>query len=634
MSRFTCGGHLRVAIVGLGPKGLFALERLLHHARREGAALDVDVFEPHPVPAAGPVYDPGQPAYLLMNFAADQLDMWCADNACVATSERLDFVAWRRRSPASDEIRSSGCDVTGSAELDEARYPPRAQVGRYLAEGLELLRSRLPAGTRVTLRPLAVDAVCRSGASWKVVGADRSTREYEEVLVATGHRAPSWPDGGWEHAAPLVPAVFPISRRLSHDAVAPGSAVAVRGFALTFIDAALALTEGRGGTFASDGHPYRLRYVPSPSGEEPAVIRPFSRSGRPMLAKPQPALAAGVPSFADIARSGREQIHVLPVGFSLDEDLVAILAATAGACLIAAGARRCGGEPLPAADVARDPIAAAHGREASRQSQSPAADLARNRITAAHDPEASGESQSPAADDAWRWLAAAACGAAPPFAHGSAIELERSLAVGAGLRSPDLQWALGECWRGVYPALVERLAHGGLAASQWPAFHRLAAQMERIAFGPPPENAAKLLALVAAGRVDLTHVTGGFISTDAGVTTLRSPLGSCAVDVVVNAVLAEPGARGSDGGLLGSLVRDGHARIAPAQRGLEVSSDLSVIARDGRESRGLAAIGRPTEGSVIGNDTLSRRLHPHADGWARRVARRAAVDVDVPREAA
>jgi hypothetical protein len=37
---------------------------------------------------------------------------------------------------------------------------------------------------------------------------------------------------------------------------------------------------------------------------------------------------------------------------------------------------------------------------------------------------------------------------------------------------------------------------------------------------------------------------------------------------------------------------------------------------------GLAAIGRPTEDSVIGNDTLSRTLHPLADRWARRVLER------------
>ncbi len=83
-----------------------------------------------------------------------------------------------------------------------------------------------------------------------------------------------------------------------------------------------------------------------------------------------------------------------------------------------------------------------------------------------------------------------------------------------------------------------------------------------------------------------------------------------------------PGALGH-GGLLAGLVADGHARIAPGRRGLDVAGDGSCRARDGAISAGLAAVGRPTEDSVIGNDTLARGLHPHADRWARRVARRA-----------
>ena len=89
---------LRVAILGVGPKGLFALERLLHHAHRAGPAarLQVDLFEPHPAPGAGPVYDPDQPAYLRMNVAASTLNMWGDATRAVSAGERLSFVDWRR----------------------------------------------------------------------------------------------------------------------------------------------------------------------------------------------------------------------------------------------------------------------------------------------------------------------------------------------------------------------------------------------------------------------------------------------------------------------------------------------------------------------------------------------------------
>ena len=175
-------------------------------------------------------------------------------------------------------------------------------------------------------------------------------------------------------------------------------------------------------------------------------------------------------------------------------------------------------------------------------------------------------------------------------------EIERSLAIGAGLAPPDTNWALGHAWRELYPAIVESLGGRALGDEAWPAFARLAARMERLAFGPSPENAAKLLALIDSGRVDLRHVHGG---------PIRSP-----VDAEIDTVLPGPQSRAP---VLDQLVQDGHVHVASGRRG--ITTDV-----DGSCAPGLAVIGRPTEDWVIGNDTLNRALHPQVDRWARRVA--------------
>ena len=141
---------MRVAIVGLGPKGLYALERLLDHARGLDPAsrLAIDVFEPHPVPGAGPVYDPSQPEYLLMNFAAAHVDMWWPGSGVVSPGERRTYVEWSGTNPSA--------------------YPSRADVGRYLADGLDRLRRRIPAGVSFRLHRSAVAAVSARGRHWAV----------------------------------------------------------------------------------------------------------------------------------------------------------------------------------------------------------------------------------------------------------------------------------------------------------------------------------------------------------------------------------------------------------------------------------------------------------------------------------
>ena len=556
----------RIAIVGFGPKGLFALERLLHYASGGGspASLKIDLFEPHPVLAAGPVYDPRQPRYLRMNFAAEQVDMWPASTRAVPAREALSFSAWR--------------DSQETPEREE--YPPRAQVGRYLAAGFDTLLAHAPAGVEIELRPASVRAIRREPSGWRIATCDPAAKDpkhdmatartrttYDEVLVAVGHQ-PRWTQGldvAWPHHAPLVPSVFPVKRRLGpepdrpsrlsreiREGIAPGSIVAVRGFALTFIDAALALTEGRGGSFSETAHPYRLAY--SPANGEAAAIVPFSRSGRPMLAKPSPRQAANSPALEAIAEPGRRRVLALADGFSVERDLIAIVDAVAEESLIAAA----------------------------------------------------GADRAPA--------------------EGPTAELERSLAIAVGEERPDMQWALGHAWRAVYPAIVARLGGDGIVTSEWPRFRVLAARMERVAFGPPVVNAAKLLALIDAGRVDVSHLRGE-ITSDFSETSITSAAGRREVDVVVDAVLPGPGAIGLRSELLEQLVADGHARIAPRRRGLEVNEEAACIGADGNHSPGLAAIGRPTEDSVIGNDTLSRTLHPNADRWARGVAERCAETV-------
>ena len=520
---------MRIAIVGFGPKGLFALERLLDHAAAlpPQARLEIDLYEPDPNPGAGPNYAPDQPAYLRMNFAAELIDMWWPDSRAVPRSAQRPFVRWR----------SAG---SGAG----AAYPPRAEVGEYLSAGFESLLRYAPLSVTVRLRETAVDAVRARGDAWDVYVADGVAGTYDEVLLATGHQPP----------APGAAGVFPVARWLTPDRIAPGARVAIRGFGLTFIDAALALTEGRGSSFRATGHPYRLSY--EPGADAVALIVPFSRTGRPVLAKPGTEITVDAPELGTIAARERAVISSLAGDVALQEDLLPILARASDASLLAVGH--------------------AHG------------------------------------EDSLAWFTAAAAGRRADSGLSPLQEIERSLAVGAGLSPPDLLWAVGHTWRALYPAIVARLGDGGLRAQDWPAFHRLAAELERVAFGPSPFNAAKLVALVEAGVVDLARVAGG--SPEEG-----SP------DVVVDAVLPGPGVLPGRNALLDGLIADGHARTVTGRRGLDVDADGSCRSRDGSASIGLAAIGRPTEDAVIGNDTLSRTLHPLSDRWARRVVGRASA---------
>lgn len=552
-------GHakpLRVAIAGLGPKGLFALERLFAAiADDEGPRpVELDLFEPHPAPGAGPVYDPSQPSYLRMNLAAHGVDVWGRPNHSLPSDSQLNFVAWRER-------------TAGEGATEE--YPPRAQVGEYLNWCFERLIAHPPAAVALTLHREALDAVASTPDGWRV-DAGESTAIYDEILLCVGHQSGDAESMALHEPvnATLVAAVFPVEQWASSDQVPTGSSVAVRGFGLSFLDAALALTEGRGGIFERlDPRGWRLHY--RRSGTEPAAILPYSRTGKTMLAKP--VGVAEDDELGAIGRAGAALVGTLS-GSGAAVELVEIVAGTASAYLSAAGP---GGNP------------------AELRAQAAA------------------------------WIATPDDGPAPG-SNDVAAAIERSLRIGAGEQAPDLNWALARAWLALLPEIVDHLGGGALDQAGWVVFRELARKMERIAFGPPPINAAKLLALIDAGIVDLGHLRRGELVDGDGATALRSPAAKppVLVDAVIDAVMPAPGVLGSHAGLYAPLIATGLAHVRDGRRGVEVADDGSCLAACGQPAGGLATIGRPTEDSVIDNDTLNRDRHPHPRLWAERVAKR------------
>ncbi|QGU00911.1 Diaminopimelate decarboxylase [Corynebacterium kalinowskii] len=246
---------MKIAIVGGGPRGLWATEELMNLAWQRGLALDVTVFDAGGVKA----YDPNQPDYWLLNAPAE-----------IVESTTL----------------GSFNEYTGNTE----KYPARAQVGKFLAKSWDTL----PVPPECTLNRVA-----------RLVADPRElTSTYDHVLDVTGHET-SWPGE--------MPDALKVYPHGSLDQVMPGSTVAIRGTALTFIDAVLDLTLGRGGHI-KDG-------LYHPSGYEPAQIIPVNRSGRFMNVKPDVS-----PNVDDVV----DRFGAAVLAATTTEEIVATLQAAAG----------------------------------------------------------------------------------------------------------------------------------------------------------------------------------------------------------------------------------------------------------------------------------------------------------------
>jgi FAD-NAD(P)-binding len=279
-----------VAIIGLGPKGFCCLERLL--AEFIVCPLDrplyIHIFNRSATFGASPIYDPALPEYILVNISVGEIDLWTAEDPPAVGGRGPNFLSWYR------ERFQPQTPLTG----DE--YLSRAVVGHYLTEGFHRIHDHLPQGVTLSCHVGEVVDIRPHQTGYQLEFASNSSpTEYifaEKIMLSTGHsqlvpgtEESQYHDFAIRHArARFIPFVYPVVETMRQ--IPAGANVAMKGIGLTFIDAFLQLTEGRGGCFQRTAQ-HGLVY--HPCGKEPHSILPFSRTGLPMTPK-----ACDLPQFA------------------------------------------------------------------------------------------------------------------------------------------------------------------------------------------------------------------------------------------------------------------------------------------------------------------------------------------------
>ena len=531
---------LRVVIVGGGPRGLWALQSLLRSLDQAPPTqpVAVTVIEPHEHPGAGWVYDPDGPSALRMNLASRHID---------ASGGERSFLDW-----AADR----------GEPVDGESFVPRATVGRYLADCFRRTCDAAPSGVSVSVRCDRVLRCVRSADVWQLRLASGDRLPADELLLAIGHAASGPVDG----AAADVSGIYPVDDRLSEERVPVGSRVALRGFALTGIDAILALTEGRGGRFVEqDG---TLTY--EPSGREPSCILPFSRTGQPMAVKPSQAVNERRGADLIWARL-RAEIDEAPATVAVIRSLAVDAAA------------------------ARYKLDRHHQRK-------PTGTLWQSLL---------GRLNSPGA-----------CDSVP-------ADWQRSLDVAAGREPIDLDQSLGAAWRMLYPSIVNAVGFGRLPSGEVAAFREMATRFERLAFGPPAASVERVLALVRAGFVSFDQAAGPTVGRTSSGWQIGEAAADCLVDArIAPPGLTLPPDGTDDQGhgvresLLATLASRGTIAVDPHWDAVRTEPDATA-------GPNLAIVGRATEGWILGHDTLQRSMHDQIPRWADRVAARSVAMASV-----
>ncbi|MDY5839941.1 MAG: FAD/NAD(P)-binding protein [Corynebacterium camporealensis] len=327
-----------IALVGLGPRGVSTLERLI--AYLNSATEHPDQLELHLIDDAqhggGKIWDINQTKVLCMNTFAHGMTLFSEPGATVNAPvvegptiyewvqlllDRTDNIAQPKLDYVADHPLDKGVvDEFGRHYLESVRpesYPLRALYGHYLQWFFRSILSDVPEWVEVTEHFARATELSDEGDHDVISLNNGKTITADATIAVTGWQNQGYtgqedwirktmnshPDLRW------IRADNPIDQDI--DGIRDNEEVLVRGLGMGFFDVAILCTQGRGGQFVEDdSKPWGLRY--EGTGKEPTFYA-SSRRGYPFMPQsddrglPQPA---GIPRLRETVAelSDREAI--------------------------------------------------------------------------------------------------------------------------------------------------------------------------------------------------------------------------------------------------------------------------------------------------------------------------------------
>ncbi|MFI8378201.1 FAD/NAD(P)-binding protein [Leeuwenhoekiella sp. NPDC079379] len=262
--------NFNIGVVGFGPKGFYGFERLIAtlHEQPEIPNVTIHLFNESEAFATGWVYDINQPDYLLMNYPNKYISL----NPISSPDPILpicSFSEWRSK------------ETGNSVAFEDIQIAPRKDVGLYLSHYFKQICSLSNSNIAVEKHVAKVEFIEEKDSNYLLHTKNKLLENiaFDALLITTGHSpAISSKLQSAEADEFTIPFVYPFTEKLKH--IQSQSSVAIKGIGLTAIDTILGMTEGRSGYFKAI-NTNQLTYLKS--GLEPKVILPFSRSAVPII---------------------------------------------------------------------------------------------------------------------------------------------------------------------------------------------------------------------------------------------------------------------------------------------------------------------------------------------------------------
>ncbi|MBF8150680.1 FAD/NAD(P)-binding protein [Winogradskyella sp. F6397] len=562
----------QLAIIGMGPRGLYALENLLIELSKTDTPIDIHVYDANSSPGTGNVWDQTQPDSNWINIT---------ERALIGIKKRPK-IAYGDITIEAFPSYHDWCQFSQNKKEPDA-FPARNKLGNYLNERYRSLEIALTTLESFKYRNAEVQNINLKSQKLYIDTANHSW-QCDDLLLTIGHQPTALSDQmkAWQSFAhsfkslSLFKDPYPITQFKSIKNQSTIN-IGIRGFGLAMIDVMRYLTINNFGNFkvikqdTFETIYYKVR-------EQQVKLVPFSLDGLPLVPKPlNESIDLWYQPTAEELDCFKSEIEAVSQQSTATDSI----------------------------DFLTDPIA-------------------KITVRIFLDLKDKGISHSLSKAELktliLNWLNAE--NFSHPLIQDSSIStynlIQNYIDMALGAIPVSLDFCIGQVWRHCQPSLYEAFSHAKVNDDIIEQVIGLDEHSKRYSYGPPIKSMQQLLALVDADVLSLDFVDDPEIELTAeGWNFTNADKESITCSTMINSVLDAPKLLDVTSPLIKNLLQNDLIQPIHSKLGIETTADGYVITPDDKNDVPIAVLGRLAKGSVIGVDAILECFGPRIEDWAK-----------------
>ncbi|ULC58652.1 FAD/NAD(P)-binding protein [Flaviramulus sp. BrNp1-15] len=567
-----------LAIVGIGPRGLNALENFLIEVKKQSSSINLLLFEETGNYGYGHVYDINQVESNWININERILTLNGRDEIEFDSTIISAF-------PSYHEWIDRNYNELPKNEIDT--YPPRAKIGKYLDLRFQSLINPLLKTKMVSLFNEKIKYVELNNDKVRIKTNSNTFENIDELLLTIGHQPTKLSKQiiEWDKyfvnnkQVKLFKSPYPISDFLNSKDLTPESVVGIRGFGLAMIDVVRGIANKFGKFVINNNTTKSCKYYSE--HDITNMLIPFSLDGLPPAPKP---LNAEIdewfkPTNKEII-TFEENIQDLDIQRKAKSPQFLINAIT----------------PIIARVYSKLPKAYLGEQFTVKDIEK----IAQN------------------------WL--------EDYKYEHAIITSRKLStkkmmqnfvgMATGKEAINLDFCIGQVWRHCQPSIYDKLSFNECSDEVFAEIIKLDESLKRYSYGPPVESIQQMLALTSAGVMTLDMVNDPEIELNNKGWFFKSNGETRTANIMIDSVLDSPKIESVNSPIVKSLLEND--LIEAVHDGLGVYTDENgyVISNDMNKKIPIALLGRLAKGTIIGVDAILECFGDRPKAWAIEAANR------------